>query len=386
MKISIFKPKDRKNFVCQWVDQATGKTKTKSAGTAIRRDAERFAARLEREIEVGNSVFGRRTLWADFLVRYRNERLIKRKVNTRIKVDALVAMLDSTIAPKYVQGITTEEIAKFVNTLREMERSEATIKGYLAYLKSMLRWAKEKHVISVVPHIEMPTCPDQMKGRPIVGEEFDRMIDAVPDVVGEDSAESWKFLLRGLWWSGLRLTEAARLHWTDDTYLTIDTSRNRPLFRISAEADKGGKSRLFPIAPEFREMLDSIPEDDRTGFVFNPKLQILKRRPDSKYMGRVITRIGKKAGVKVSKDGKPASAHDLRRAFGERWSRELRPQDLKEAMRHATINTTLAFYVGDNPEKTSEAMELARPTNKTTNSGENLDISAGMEISQKPYK
>ncbi|MBR9802809.1 hypothetical protein GYB59_14470, partial [bacterium] len=108
MSISVFKPKRQKNYICQWRDPATGKIRQKSAGTAIRRDAERFAARLEREIEEGNSIIGRRTRWEDFTTRYKVERLKTRKANTRIKFDALVAMLEKTIAPKYVQGITTE--------------------------------------------------------------------------------------------------------------------------------------------------------------------------------------------------------------------------------------------------------------------------------------
>lgn len=369
MKITVFKPKRLKNYVCEWKDPATGKTRSKSTGTPVRREAERFAARLEKELEEGNSIIGRRTKWEDFTVRYKVERLVKRKENTRIKFDALVAMIDKTIAPKYVQGFTTEEIARFIQALRDMGRSEATIKGYLAYLKSMLRWAKEKRIIPVVPHIEMPDAPDKMRGRPIVAEEFERMLEAISAVVGDECAESWRFLLRGLWWSGLRLMEATRLHWTDDTYLTIDTTRSAPLFKISAAADKGGKSRLFPIAPEFAEMLDRIPEVEREGFVFNPQLPSLERRPDPRYVGRVITEIGRQAKVKVSARGKPASAHDLRRAFGERWSRVLMPQDLKEAMRHATINTTLAFYVGDTPEKTSRAMFAARSTGKSTGTG-----------------
>ena len=37
------------------------------------------------------------------------------------------------------------------------------------------------------------------------------MLAAVPKVAGDDAAESWKFLLRGLWTSGLRLGEAMAL-------------------------------------------------------------------------------------------------------------------------------------------------------------------------------
>ena len=44
-----------------------------------------------------------------------------------------------------------------------------------------------------------------MRGRPITAEEFERMISAVPKVVDNAAAKSWKFYLRGLWESGIRL-------------------------------------------------------------------------------------------------------------------------------------------------------------------------------------
>ncbi len=50
---------------------------------------------------------------------------------------------------------------------------------------------------------------------------------------------------------------------------------------------------------------------------------------------------------------KTASAHDLRRAFGERWAARLMPAQLMELMRHESIETTLSYYVGRNAEKTA---------------------------------
>ena len=50
---------------------------------------------------------------------------------------------------------------------------------------------------------------------------------------------------------------------------------------------------------------------------------------------------------------KTASAHDLRRAFGERWAAKLMPAQLMELMRHESIDTTLSYYVGRNAERTA---------------------------------
>ncbi len=41
-----------------------------------------------------------------------------------------------------------------------------------------------------------------MKGRPITGEEFDRLLAKTAAVVGDAQAESWRHYLRGLWLSG----------------------------------------------------------------------------------------------------------------------------------------------------------------------------------------
>jgi len=43
-----------------------------------------------------------------------------------------------------------------------------------------------------------------------------------------------------------------------------------------------------------------------------------------------------------------ASAHDLRRAFGQRWAIRIMPTVLRELMRHADISTTMKYYVGQN--------------------------------------
>jgi integrase len=62
------------------------------------------------------------------------------------------------------------------------------------------------------------------------------------------------------------------------------------------------------------------------------------------------------AAVKVDeKGGKTvwASAHDLRRAFGARWSRKVNSMVLKELMRHASVTTTEKYYVGIQSDETS---------------------------------
>jgi integrase len=64
----------------------------------------------------------------------------------------------------------------------------------------------------------------------------------------------------------------------------------------------------------------------------------------------------------VDPDGgktKYASAHDLRRSFGFRWSEHVMPAQLKELMGHESISTTMKYYVGRNAENTATALYKA---------------------------
>jgi len=78
--------------------------------------------------------------------------------------------------------------------------------------------------------------------------------------------------------------------------------------------------------------------------------------------------IGEKANIVVGDKGnidkktgkrKPrfASAHDLRRSFGERCSLKVMPDVLMLFMRHANnIDTTMKYYVGRNGQKAAEVI------------------------------
>jgi integrase len=83
------------------------------------------------------------------------------------------------------------------------------------------------------------------------------------------------------------------------------------------------------------------------------------------WIGKVVSRIGEAAGVRVAEGkwkGKPhtkyASCHDLRRSFATRWVPKVMPATLQKLMRHKSINTTLDYYA----EVQSEAVgdELRR--------------------------
>ncbi|MEM8946701.1 MAG: site-specific integrase [Planctomycetota bacterium] len=187
------------------------------------------------------------------------------------------------------------------------------------------------------------------------------MLDATDKVMGETVADSWKLFMKALWASGLRVSGASTLRWDRKPgCVSVRLDRQKSLLAFDADSQKSGKVELVPLAPEAVTLLE--PHERDRGYVFNligTNGDPLLRRPylASKYIGR----IGKRAGVVVDAEAaKFATAHDLRRAFGLRWSRRVMPAVLKELMRHASIETTMTYYISQNAQATaSELWQLS---------------------------
>ena len=169
------------------------------------------------------------------------------------------------------------------------------------------------------------------------------------------------------------------------------------MLRIPAESEKGNQDRLLPVAPEFAEFLLAIPTAERIGRVFKPEgRRFGNAKMQADWVSRVVCRIGELARVvvdqkerrlvvdsraakaKPDEPGKPkrrkrrrsggddpnvktkfASAHDLRRAFGLRWSARVMPAMLQQLMRHESVETTMRYYVGKDADAVSDALYAA---------------------------
>lgn len=144
-----------------------------------------------------------------------------------------------------------------------------------------------------------------------------------------------------------------------------DLGGRRPILRIPADAEKGDVHRMFPMPPELAELLETVPDGDRHGWVFRPLTKQGEPMSRSRHtVGPRVSAIGKAAGVvtgECRRGGKTvrtfARAHDLRRAFGVRWAnRGITPFELSEIMRHETLAITKQYYVGENANATADSM------------------------------
>ena len=116
---------------------------------------------------------------------------------------------------------------------RRKPRSPHTVRSYMATLIAALNWAhRPMHWLPDCVEFSLLETDDPMKGRPLCTEEFERMLAAIPKAIEADggtptapAVDSWTLLLRGLWESGLRLSEAMALHWQADGSIVPNWSR-----------------------------------------------------------------------------------------------------------------------------------------------------------------
>jgi len=414
VSVHVVRYKDRPNWVMRYTDPNTGKQVIRSSGTSNRKEATKLAAQWEGELRDGKFREAGRLTWDDFRNEYCTLHLSELAESTQHKAECIFNVFERIMRPNKLRDITTDRITVFANKLRDEGKSENTIASYLGHLKAALRWAVEEGKIVSAPIVKRPRRAKDsklMKGRPITGEEFDRMLGKIEEVIFgkphghvELSAEhrrhriavvtSWRHYLRGLWLSGLRLGESLQLSWDEGKGLSVDTSdRQEIMLRIRAEAEKGHKDRILSLAPDFQAMLAETPETKRKGYVFRP-LDADGRRVQPDRAGRIISAIGKAAAVKVDskavidrgtrepamhpKTGEPvervkyASAHDLRRSFGDRWADLVMPGVLQEMMRHESIETTMKYYVRRTAARTSRTVREAWNAKQAAANGQGI--------------
>lgn len=352
----------RRYLVLRWNDPETGARRQKSTGTKNLQKAQRIAGQIEAELNAGVEVNPARVPWEHLRERFEDEKYPLIAKRSGYTYDAVFNAVERILNPRYVSDITATRLARFQSELLKSKLRLASVQSYLKHLRSVLNWAKDHNLLTTVPKFRIPKLPKGsklMRGRPISEEEFQQMLDVVPEVVGEENSAAWLFYLRGIWTSGLRLSESLEVYWDRPDKHQVILDGQYPMLRVLAELEKGRRNRIVPITPEFAELLNQVPLEERTGPVFFPISAGPRFLAD--WYSRLACRIGKKAHIVVDTEPntgkvKYAGLHDLRRAFGQRWAQRVLPQHLMQLMRHESIETTLNYYVGDDAELTAQAI------------------------------
>lgn len=374
IRVKVTRYADRPFWVMYYDDPRSGRRIARSTKQEDRREAERTAAKWEAELQAGRYKAAPTLTWEQFRCRVEEEHLDGLSHCYWRNMTTAFNRFESLCKPKRLADVTPAKLRHFAAELKAEGKPTTTIESYLRHLGAALQWAVDEELLAEVPKLPRrrrgkAAKSRKSKGRPIMLEEFERMLAKCEAVRGPIAGPTWQHFLEGLWLSGLRLGESLDLYWDRDDKIRVDFSRRFPMLAIPGSLQKSGKTQRYPITPDFADFLQQTPEGCRGGRVFRPLYKsgkrIMTREND---VSAIVSDIGKAAGVKVNPSDarkvKFASAHDLRRSFGTRWAPRMMPVDLQKLMRHENINTTTEYYVDLDPEGLAE--RLWAGVNKTS--------------------
>lgn len=379
-KVRIAQPKGR-CFQLRYQCPDEGREIRIGTGTHERAEAEQQKKELEAKLLLGlkvdrrsKSIRGPEMPWEVFREEYRRIQLKSLRPKSLLDAESRLDIAERIVKPRTLGDLARADVLHElqagllagVQSRFGRPRSAHTVKSHMKSILAALNWAKHQEWIESVPFVKVVKTSKlkAMKGRPITEEEFQRMLDATESVVGKVAAESWRYVLRGLWTSALRIDELMNVSWDDEKSIRPVWNEGKlPTLFIPHHLQKNATEEEIPLIPWFETVLLETPERERTGWVFNPiSLQtrmgrsVRQKRPESEWVGKVISRVGKAANVVVetfdqrnAKARKFASAHDLRRGCSQRLLNSgLSPTIICRVMRHASWETTNRHYVAQN--------------------------------------
>jgi integrase len=318
----------------QWLDPATGKRKSQTAGTANPKDAEDRRADLEADLNAGRYQDTARMSWEHFRELFEREFVAGRRANTRRNYRVMLDLFEEVCRPASLRGVTERTVSAFAAGLRDRPgyggqmMQASSIKVRLQFLHTALQWATDQKLIPRCPKFPAVKVPKR-RPQPVPAEAFEKVLDKAPD------AQTRAFLLCG-WLAGLRLNEALALEWeATDKAPYLDPGRDRIVF--PAEVVKAAEDQWVPLDPDLWQALDALPRVGATVFRFDAIDGRGDRRLSHITVSARVSELARDAGVKLS-------YKSLRRGFGCRYAGRVPAQVLQRLMRHASIRVTMDYY------------------------------------------
>jgi integrase len=357
--------KDREHLMLQWLDPDTGRRKSRSAGTADEREAEAARVDLESDLNNGRYQEASRMTWERFRELFEEEYVAQLRESTRRVYANVLNLFEDICAPKALRSITERTASAFAAGLRKKPglRQEgmlpSTIKVRLQFLHTALNWAAGQGLVPRCPKFPAVKVPKKTP-QPVPAESFERLLAKAED------ADLRALLLCG-WLAGLRMGEALALEWEEtDKAPWLDFARGRVV--IPAEFAKAVKDQWVPLDPALRAALEALPRHGPKVFRFVARGGHPVRQ--AAVCVRILT-LAKAAGVRLC-------MHSLRKGFGCRYAGKVSAHVLQRLMRHASIKTTMDYYV--NIDDAVEEAVLGPKCNAKRNSPGQGEPTRGREV------
>lgn len=338
---TVYKRKDRPNYVIELTNPHTGERKARSAGTPVMREAYTIAQKRAEALLAGASLD--RVDWDTFCRLYAAT-LAGRSKGHRGNWKTTSGHVREILQPRWPDQLTRNAVANWQDALREKGVRQTSVDAYSRSLRAALRWAKREGILVLAPEIKVKKS--RQRGRAVTAAELRRMEKEARILRPDDHKEIVR-VMRAVTYSGLRRSEILKLSWHASSPVSVDLDRELIVFR--AAGHKAGRDEQQAALPEFWAMLRRVPKRDRRGFVF--RLQGKRGRLEPRSLGKIVSAIGKEAKVLTDPEtNKHAGLHDLRRTFEDALDkRGLTLTEKSRTMRHRQITTTVEHYSRKEP-------------------------------------
>lgn len=356
LSMSVIRPGRRADvgYVARWTDPVSGRRSQRQLNAMRKRDAYELAAELAEQIESGLSPAG--MPWLEFCRRYEQQGLAGRTAGTIENWRTVKWFIDEHCPLRSIHEASNVWLDRFYDALDGHKATAATNTkaSYLTKLRAALNWACKKRYLDHLPYfdIEREATP---RSKAVTPAQFEQMLAAIPVVRPSDTL-AWRRLLRGQFFTGLRIGEMLALSWDEDADIVV-VERSYPV--IEFRKQKNRKRQTIPIVPQAWEIIADCPV--RSGFVFPVPGQRGQGQVTAKTAIRIVAEIGEEAGVVTNRNtGKTATSHDIRRAFFD-WADDQFGQAIaSKLMRHGDQETTLTWYNTNEAERAAELLWRAQ--------------------------
>jgi len=213
-----------------------------------------------------------------------------------------------------------ENIEKYISSLRKNNFSNTTINRKISSLKNFIKFLQSEKIIKNI-NLDIFESLNNSKKIPkaISNGEINKIFDSLSrsDLANKNI---YVTILRLMYISGLRVSEALALKWSD-------LSKSNMSFNVYG---KGSKERKSYLTSEFLELLYSLKKDD--GFIFNLKGKKVSVRSVNQFLDRAY----KKGLIKYK-----ISSHVFRHSFATSMlENDADIRHIQKLLGHSSISTT----------------------------------------------
>lgn len=359
--------RDRRRAIwrVRWFDPLSGRRRSWSRQQWLRRDA--LAAAGQMRAQLGEFSDQHRVRWRTFVELDLDWLASHRRAATWELYERLYRRIGLVLAPTYLSDLTYRSIEEYCQ--RRLQRVAApTVNQDLRHLKAAWNRGRRRGWTDADnPVLDRLFIPELEPHHESVDEKsYRRLLAACP-------TEDWAIIVMLGYEAALRIGEILALEWMD-VHLGKPTPHLVICNKVS-HPTKSGHIRTVPLAPELAEQLRRLRQGGRDisgkrsdqrerhqgtktaairssvswgrGKVIRSTSLLASRTDRTVRASDAFAAICVKAGLTVGKNRRHRyTLHDLRRSALTRWSGAgMAIADLKQVAGHASIETTLKYYL-----------------------------------------